>query len=69
MTILGLIIVAIGIALALLPYILRRMPSFQLERLPPFLIWIYRSGDFVIATSPILILATLIIIALKILCR
>ncbi|MGQ9514286.1 MAG: hypothetical protein ACUVTL_04470 [Thermoproteota archaeon] len=69
LTFVGLFIVAIGIIMAVLPYVLRLIPSIKLEKIHPLIIWVYRSGDLVIATSPILILITLAIIIWKILFR
>ncbi|MBO3803395.1 MAG: hypothetical protein JTT11_05920 [Candidatus Brockarchaeota archaeon] len=68
-TVIGLLIAAVGIMLAVLPYLLRWTPSIRLEKVHPLLIWVYRRGDLVVATSPLLILATLAIAILKVLLK
>ena len=57
-TLLGLVLIMSGIVLVLLPIITRHLPS--LERLPWFIVWVYRSDGFFFATSPLLIVLSLI---------
>lgn len=57
-TLLGLVLIMSGIVLVLIPFITRYLPS--LERLPWFILWVYRSDGFFFATSPLLIVLSLI---------
>ncbi len=57
-TILGLILMLLGAIFLLLPLILRYIP--QIERVPSIIVYIYRRGNFVFVTSPILIIISLI---------
>lgn len=56
----GLLLIAVGAVLVLLPLVAKYLPSLEaLERLPPLLIFVYRTNGFVFVTSPILIIASL----------
>ena len=57
-TLLGLVLIMSGIVLVLIPFITRHLPS--LERLPWFIVWVYRRDGFFFATSPLLIVLSLI---------
>ena len=57
-TILGLILMLLGAIFLLLPLIFRYIP--QIERVPSIIVYIYRRGNFVFVTSPILIIISLI---------
>ena len=57
-TLLGLVLIMSGIVLVLIPFITSHLPS--LERLPWFILWVYRSDGFFCATSPLLIALSLI---------
>ncbi|MEM3574505.1 MAG: hypothetical protein QXQ76_02035 [Candidatus Bathyarchaeia archaeon] len=64
---LGIALIAIGAALLLIPHLAERMP--ELERLPPILFYVYRRGDFYLATSPILIAISLLALLAILLAR
>jgi len=64
---LGIALIAIGAALLLIPYLAERMP--ELGRLPPIILYVYRKGDLYLATSPILIMASLLALLALILAR
>jgi hypothetical protein len=53
-TILGLILIACGLILVALPFVVRSMPS--LEKVPWIILWVYRRNGFFFATSPLLII-------------
>ena len=57
-TVLGLVLIVLGLILVALPPIIRHLPS--LERLPWILIWVYRSDGFYFATSPLLIIISIV---------
>ncbi len=60
LTISGVLLVVVGLVLVLLPFALGALPKAEaLEKLPPYLVYIYRKGNFYFATSPILILLSL----------
>lgn len=63
-TILGLLLIISGLLLVLLPFLARLMPS--LEKLPWIILWVYRRDGFYFATSPLLIIISLISILLNI---
>ncbi|MCP8315252.1 MAG: hypothetical protein H3Z52_02005 [archaeon] len=67
LTISGILLILIGLALVLLPIIANYLPSIEkLEKLPPILIYVYRSENFYFITSPLLILISLILLILYI---
>jgi len=53
-TTLGLVLIACGLILVALPFVIRSMPS--LERVPWIILWVYRRDGFFFATSPLLII-------------
>ncbi len=53
-TTLGLALIACGLILVALPFVIRSMPS--LEKMPWIILWVYRRDGFFFATSPLLIL-------------
>ena len=57
-TTLGLLLIVSGILLVLLPFIARILPS--IDRVPWILIWVYRRDGFFFATSPLLIIISLL---------
>ncbi len=57
-TILGLFLMLLGAIFLLLPLILKYIP--EIERLPSIIIYIYRKDNFFFATSPILIIISLV---------
>ena len=67
LTVSGILLIIIGLALVLLPIIANYLPSIEkLEKLPPILIYVYRSENFYFITSPLLILISLILLILYI---
>lgn len=58
LTTLGLILILLGVILVLLPLILKYLP--EVEKLPSILVYVYRKGNFVFITSPLLIIISLI---------
>jgi hypothetical protein len=54
---LGWMLILLGIIFVALPYIIRLIPS--VERLPWFIVYVYRSNGFYFATSPLLILLSI----------
>ncbi|MCW3992241.1 MAG: DUF2905 domain-containing protein [Candidatus Bathyarchaeota archaeon] len=62
-TILGLLLIVSGLFLVLLPFLARHLPS--LEKLPWIILWVYRKDGFYFATSPLLIIISLISLILN----
>lgn len=61
----GLILVVIGVIFLAIPLLARLVPS--VEKLPPIVLWVYKSDGFYFVTSPILIVITIVSIALYLL--
>ncbi|MCW4031478.1 MAG: hypothetical protein NWE80_03845 [Candidatus Bathyarchaeota archaeon] len=57
-SIVGVIFIATGILLVILPFIAEHLPG--LEEIPWIIIWTYKSDNFVFVTSPALIIITVI---------
>ena len=57
-SVLGWFLIALGLIFVALPYLVRAVPS--IERLPWFILWVYRSDGFYFATSPLLIFLSII---------
>ncbi len=57
-TTLGLILIFSGLLLVLLPFLARYIPS--LDNVPWILIWVYRRDGFYFATSPLLIILSVL---------
>jgi hypothetical protein len=57
-TTLGLLLIVSGLVLVLLPFLARSFPN--IDRLPWILIWVYRRDGFYFATSPLLIILSLL---------
>lgn len=55
---LGWVLIVLGLLFVAIPYIVRVVPS--VERLPWFILWVYRRDGFYFATSPLLILLSLL---------
>jgi len=66
-TLIGIVLIIFGIILVVLPFVARHIPS--LEKLPWIIIWVYKSNGFLFATSPLLIIITIISLILSILKR
>jgi hypothetical protein len=67
LTALGVILIASGIVLVALPILARFVPS--LDKLPWFILWFYRKNGFYFATSPLLIIVSLVSLLLNLLNR
>lgn len=55
-TVIGISFILIGIALVLIPIVIKIIPMVDLDKIPWFLLYVYRKDSFVFATSPILII-------------
>lgn len=60
LTFFGLALILIGIALVLIPIMIQSIPNLDLAKIPWFLLYVYRTDGFYFATSPILIIISLI---------
>ena len=58
-TSLGILFILIGIAFVLIPIVAKLIPEVDLEKIPWFLLYIYRRDNFVFATSPLLIVVSI----------
>jgi hypothetical protein len=65
--ILGILFLVLGAFLLLLPFVEKLTPS--LDRLPWFLVYVYKRGDFFFVTSPVLIVLSLLSLLLYIVDR
>lgn len=63
----GWILIILGVIFVALPYISRIIPN--IERIPWWILWVYRSNGFTFATSPLLIFISLLSVLLNILRR
>jgi len=62
-TALGLVLIACGLILVVLPFVIRSMPS--LEKVPWIILWVYRRDGFFFATSPLLIIISAVSLLLS----
>ncbi|MCR6624439.1 MAG: hypothetical protein NDF58_07700 [archaeon YNP-LCB-024-027] len=60
LTSIGIAFIIIGVALIMIPLIVKIIPSISIERIPWIILWVYRNDGFTFATSPILIIIGLI---------
>lgn len=63
-TLIGIILIVAGILLVILPIIAQQIPN--LEKIPWIIIWTYKTDNFLFATSPLLIIITVIFFILQI---
>jgi hypothetical protein len=61
-TVFGVLLILLGVIFVALPYLENVIPN--LERVPWIILWVYRSGGFTFATSPLLIIISVISILL-----
>jgi len=61
----GWLLMLLGLILVALPYLTRMVPA--LDKVPWWIIWVYKRDGFYFATSPLLILLSLLSIVLNIL--
>lgn len=59
-TILGLLLITLGILALLIPFLLESEALRWLERIPPIIIYVYRRDGFTFITSPILIIISVL---------
>ncbi len=55
---LGVMMILLGVLFVAIPYIIRYAP--EIEKLPPILLYVYRRDGFYFATSPILIIVSIV---------
>ncbi len=58
LTLLGVFLIVVGLVLIALPLIAKHIPN--LENIPWIILWVYRADGFTFATSPILIIISII---------
>jgi len=61
-TVIGALLILMGVIFVALPYIERFVPD--LDRIPWIILWVYRSEGFTFATSPLLIIISVISVLL-----
>ena len=54
----GLLLIVVGLVFVAMPFLAKLMPS--IEKLPPIILWVYKKDGFYFATSPLLIIISLI---------
>lgn len=64
---LGAIMILLGVLLVAIPHLVRYAP--EIEKLPPILLYVYRRDGFYFATSPILIIVSVILMLASFLSR
>ena len=62
-TTLGLLLIVCGLVLVALPFVIRFIPN--IERVPWIILWVYRRDGFFFATSPLLIIISLVSLILN----
>jgi len=55
---LGVLMILLGVLFVAIPYLIRYAP--EIEKLPPILLYVYRRDGFYFATSPILIIVSIV---------
>lgn len=63
----GWILILLGIIFVALPYLARVIPN--VEKIPWWILWVYRSNGFTFATSPILIFISVLSIIINLVRR
>jgi hypothetical protein len=67
-TSIGIIFILLGIAFLLIPLLVKYLLKPEiLEKIPPIIIYIYKSNGFYFVTSPILIIISLLFLLLSLL--
>jgi len=64
---LGAIMILLGVLFLAIPYLIRYAP--EIEKLPPILLYVYRKDGFYFATSPILIIVSIVWVFVSLLRR
>ena len=57
-TLLGVLLIVLGVMVLLLPYLLQADLLRRLEELPPILVYVYHRDGFYFATSPLLLIVS-----------
>jgi type II secretory pathway component PulF len=63
----GIVMVLLGMLFVLIPHLARYAP--EIEKLPPILLYVYRWDNFYFATSPILIIISIISVLISLFSR
>jgi hypothetical protein len=63
----GWILILLGVIFVALPYLARFIPN--VEKIPWWILWVYRSNGFTFATSPILIFISILSIIISLVRR
>jgi len=63
----GAIMILLGVLFLAIPYLIRYAP--EIEKLPPILLYVYRRDGFYFATSPILIIVSIVWVVVSLLRR
>ena len=58
LTVLGVLLILLGVVALLLPHLLQADLLAKLESLPPILVYVYHRDGFYFATSPLLIIVS-----------
>jgi len=64
---LGAMMILLGVLFLAIPYLIRYAP--EIEKLPPILLYVYRKDGFYFATSPILIIVSIVWVFVSLLRR
>ncbi len=63
----GWLLILLGFLFVALPYVVKVLPV--VDKIPWWIIWVYRSDGFTFATSPILILISILSVVINLLRR
>jgi hypothetical protein len=63
----GWVLILLGLLFVALPYVAKVLPV--VDKIPWWIIWVYRSDGFTFATSPILILISILSVVINLLRR
>jgi hypothetical protein len=63
----GLILISLGLLFVLIPILARYLPS--IEKVPWYILWIYKRDEIYFATSPLLIVLSILSIVVSLLSR
>ncbi|MBD3171039.1 hypothetical protein GF326_01070 [Candidatus Bathyarchaeota archaeon] len=63
----GWVLILLGLLFVALPYVARVLPN--VDKIPWWIIWVYRSDGFTFATSPILIIISILSVVITLLRR
>jgi hypothetical protein len=63
----GWLLILLGLLFVALPYVAKVLPN--VDKIPWWIIWVYRSDGFTFATSPILIIISILSVVINLLRR